>query len=78
MVRLMSHEETKMSLYSKRTSAQLILIAGAPLKPIALCQFTAGEDQALCLQEYGFTELLLIFYLMKFSTCNFFNSSDSA
>lgn len=53
MVKLMSHEETKMSLYRKLTCAQLILIAVAPVKSIALCQFTAGEDQALCLQECG-------------------------
>lgn len=53
MVKLMSHEETKMSLYRKLTSAQLILIALAAAKSTALCQFTSDEDQALCLQECG-------------------------
>lgn len=53
MVKLMSHEETKMSLYRKWTSAQLRVIAAAPVKSIALCQFSSDEDQALCLQECG-------------------------
>lgn len=51
VVKLMSHEETKMSLYRKQTSAQQIFIAVAPVKSIALCRFTSGEDQALCLQK---------------------------
>lgn len=49
----MSHEETEMSLYRYLTSAQLILIAVAPVKSITLWQFTSGEDQNLCLQNCG-------------------------
>lgn len=53
MVKLMSHEETKMSLYRKRTSAQMRIIAVAPVQLVAPCQFTSHEDQALCLQDCG-------------------------